>query len=438
MGFLTGLLNHYGYIVLFIAIGIELAAFPTPGEALMTYCGYVVFLGKMNWILSILAAAAGASVGISFAYFIGSTLGTAFFQKFGAKIHIGPDKIKKVSDKYGQYGNKLIIAAYFVPGVRHVLGYTSGIIKIPFKKFAINAYIGALIWASAFVSLGKVLGTNWERSHKVIIKFTVIGCIVVVAVLFAVYVYKRHKEKIIEFIGKMFIKSLRIFRSFGNKRIAMVLITAAFLSFFILLIGVIEDFLGKELSHFDRTMTFLVKLIFPESWEFAMNLFRLLSSVYVLVPVTFLILIWIIFRSEDKLLELRYAAITILGGVALSMLLRIIFHRMGPMGHQLSDFIKYTFPGAQTLMAVVIYGFASFILIRYTWRTWVRVVISSSALLICILTGISLLYFHRQFPSDITSGYIFGGAWLSLNIILLEVTRSLPELKKSLLDTELK
>jgi hypothetical protein len=35
--YITGLFNHYGYIVLFVALTLELIAFPTPGETLMTY-----------------------------------------------------------------------------------------------------------------------------------------------------------------------------------------------------------------------------------------------------------------------------------------------------------------------------------------------------------------------------------------------------------------
>ena len=40
------LFNNYGYIVLLIALILELIAFPLPGEALMTYWGYVIYEGN--------------------------------------------------------------------------------------------------------------------------------------------------------------------------------------------------------------------------------------------------------------------------------------------------------------------------------------------------------------------------------------------------------
>jgi membrane-associated phospholipid phosphatase len=40
-----------------------------------------------------------------------------------------------------------------------------------------------------------------------------------------------------------------------------------------------------------------------------------------------------------------------------------------------------------------------------------------------LLVGISRIYFDVQYPSDVVAGYVFGGVWLSLNIVLLEIFR---------------
>jgi membrane protein DedA with SNARE-associated domain len=166
--FVIGLFNHYGYIVLLIALMLELIAFPLPGEALMTYCGYVIYKGKMSLILSILIASLGVSIGITLSYFIGRILGSAFFEKHGHYIHMNKNKFDKVYLWLQKYGDKLLIIAYFIPGVRHVTGYVSGIAHISYKKFSVNAYIGALIWTTTFISLGNVLGVNWVKYHHLL------------------------------------------------------------------------------------------------------------------------------------------------------------------------------------------------------------------------------------------------------------------------------
>jgi membrane protein DedA with SNARE-associated domain len=150
--YITGLFNHYGYIVLYVALTLELIAFPTPGETLMTYCGFLVFQGKLNWGISIIVAVLGVISGITTSYFIGRSLGTPFFKKYGSYIHLGPERLDKTSEWFKKYGNGLLVITYFIPGIRHITGYFSGVTKIPYKKFALNTYVGAFIWTGTFIS----------------------------------------------------------------------------------------------------------------------------------------------------------------------------------------------------------------------------------------------------------------------------------------------
>ena len=193
------LFNNYGYIVLLIALMLELIAFPLPGEALMTYCGYVIYEGKMSLTISILIATLGVCIGITLSYFIGKILGVSFFEKHGHYIHMDKNRLDKISIWFEKYGNKLLIVAYFIPGVRHVTGYFSGITDVSYKKFAVNAYIGAFIWTTTFISLGKFLGVNWGRYHSLFKKYLLIGSLIVAVIIIIIYLYKNHKEKIFKF-----------------------------------------------------------------------------------------------------------------------------------------------------------------------------------------------------------------------------------------------
>jgi membrane protein DedA with SNARE-associated domain len=165
MHFITNFMNLYGYAVLFFGLMFETLALPLPGEAIMTYAGLLVFQGKMNWILSILMAGVGSSIGMTLAYVIGYKLGSPFFEKYGARFHFGPDKFKKTSQWFERYGNKVLIIAYFIPGIRHITGYFSGVTRMPFRTYMIYAYSGAFLWAGTFITLGKVLGPKWEVFH---------------------------------------------------------------------------------------------------------------------------------------------------------------------------------------------------------------------------------------------------------------------------------
>jgi membrane protein DedA with SNARE-associated domain len=68
--FIQNLMDQYGYYVLGIALMLELLALPLPGEVLMTYTGLMVYQGHLNWVISILTAGMGASIGMTISYWI--------------------------------------------------------------------------------------------------------------------------------------------------------------------------------------------------------------------------------------------------------------------------------------------------------------------------------------------------------------------------------
>lgn len=425
---ITGLLNHYGYIVLLVALILELIAFPLPGEVLMTYCGFLVNQQKLNWFLSIIIASAGAIIGVTISYFVGKILGVKFFKRYGHYIHLGPDKLDKTSIWFNKYGNRLLIVSYFIPGVRHITGYFSGTTKTSYKKFALNSYIGAILWTTTFISLGKVLGTNWGKYHSIISKYLIIGGLIISLIIIIVYLYRNYKQQIIEFTIRILVNATRTFNSFGKVKIAIAGVAIAFLVLSALVIGVTQDFLAHEFNQFDTIVTYLVKTIFTGNWRYAMNLFNNITSL-MLIPVTICIIILIILKNIDKFIEIKFTFLVIGGGEALQAVLRLIFRRLGPSGLSLVGTIKYTFPSEQSLMAIVTYGFLCFLILRHTKRAWIGTASVVVTIIICFIGGLSPLFYHIEYPSDVYAGYIFGGVWLTLNIVLLEIYRILPKIQ---------
>lgn len=423
------LFNQYGYIVLLTSLMLELIAFPLPGEVLMSYCGYLVFEGKLNWVLSILIASTGAILGITISYFVGKTLGIRFFKRYGRYMHLGPEKLDKTSVWFGQYGNKLLVIAYFIPGVRHITGYFSGITEISFSRFAVNAYIGAFIWTGTFISLGKVLGPNWEKFHTGIKRYLVIGSIILGVTIVIAYLYRNYRSQIIGYAIEILNYTTKVFHSLGRIKIVVASIAVMFLGFSFLVIGLIQDFLANEFKDFDTIAALLVKLIFGEEWNRAMKIFSLASSPIVIILLSLLIFLWILAKGKNKFLEVKFLIIVVLGGEAIEETLRRIFHRVGPKGGSIMGKINYTFPSEHTFIAIVIYGFAVYMITRRIKSVWVKQFIAAAALIICFFVGISSIVLQIQYPSDVVAGYVFGGVWLTFNIVLLEVFRILPKIK---------
>ena len=45
-----------------------------------------------------------------------------------------------------------------MPGVRHISGVFAGLMELPYKTFAIYAYIGGVVWSLLFINLGFFFG----------------------------------------------------------------------------------------------------------------------------------------------------------------------------------------------------------------------------------------------------------------------------------------
>lgn len=428
---LIGLLNHYGYIVLLVSLTLELIALPLPGEVLMTYCGFLIREQKLNWTLSILAASCGAILGITLSYFIGRSLGAPFFEKYGHYVHMDKERLDKVSNWLKRYGNKLLIVTYFIPGIRHITGYFSGLIRISYKEFAINAYIGAFIWTATFISLGKVLGANWEKYHGIIKKYLIMGSLLTALLIGIIYTYKKHRLEIYEEIIKLLNNGVRIFRSLGKMKAAIAGAAAVFLLFSGLVIGLIQDFVAQEFGQFDEISQYLVMNIFNKNWTYAMNIFKAASDIRTLILVSVLIVIWILVKGINKIHEIKFFIFLFIGAEFFGDLLRLVFHRPGPVSLSTNTMRQYTFPSSEALMCIVIYGFLSYLAGRHAKKSWFSTIMITLSLLICSLAALSLIYFNLEYPSDVAAGFVFGGVWLSMNIILLEVYRILPEIKFS-------
>src|SRR3954452_5339652 len=179
MSYLITLFEQHSYLILFLGIFLELMALPISGEFLMSYAGYFVFQGKMNYLLALLTVFLSGGAGITVPYWIGKAGGFKLIEKYGKYIHLGPERYKKIAVWFERSGSKLLIFAYFIPGIRHFTGYISGISRMPFRKFIIPAYLGSFLWGICFITLGTELGPRWQVFHQAARRYFIIFIIVV-------------------------------------------------------------------------------------------------------------------------------------------------------------------------------------------------------------------------------------------------------------------
>ncbi|MHB8125822.1 MAG: DedA family protein [Desulfitobacteriaceae bacterium] len=192
--FLIHYISQYGYVGLYFILAVSILGIPVPDEFLLTFVGYLTYSGKLNPIFAILSAIMGSSTGITAAYLLGK-----FFREkvlLYLKRHAGSQRLERVFNWYHRHSGILLAIGYFIPGVRHLSGYIAGLSQLNYRYFAFFAYLGATIWSTLFILLGRLLGSRWNTILPIIHRYSLLlGVLAVLLSILFYYISGNHGQK---------------------------------------------------------------------------------------------------------------------------------------------------------------------------------------------------------------------------------------------------
>lgn len=149
-----------GYPSAGLGILIESAGVPFPGEALLLAAAAWAATRHHSIILVILFGFIGATAGADLGYFLGHRGGRPFVERFGSVFHVRPEHMAHAELFFARHGDKAVLAARFVLGLRTWGSMLAGMARMPFWRFQLFSALGGLGWATAIGIAGYVLGSN--------------------------------------------------------------------------------------------------------------------------------------------------------------------------------------------------------------------------------------------------------------------------------------
>ena len=157
------IIGDHEYLAVFVLLMLGIVGLPVPDEALLVFCGYLISTGKFSWAPTLLSAILGSLSGITLSYGLGRFVGLSLISRFGARFHLSSEVLDRTQSWYLRRGKYLLFFGYFFPGIRHATALIAGSARLPYAVFALFAYLGGIVWASLFVSLGYVFEKEWIR-----------------------------------------------------------------------------------------------------------------------------------------------------------------------------------------------------------------------------------------------------------------------------------
>ena len=146
------LLERYGYPAVFVAVGVEGAGIPAPGQTLLIAGAIDAVHGGLSIVTLVALAVVATALGNSIGYLIGRAGGRPLLRK----LPISEARLIRVDQLFQRYGGAFILVARFFDGTRQLNGIMAGTLEMPWWRFTFWNLLGAVLWVAVWG-----LGTWW-------------------------------------------------------------------------------------------------------------------------------------------------------------------------------------------------------------------------------------------------------------------------------------
>jgi membrane protein DedA with SNARE-associated domain len=179
---IAALVASYGYLAVFVGTLLE-------GETILLAAGYAAQRGLLHWPVVIAIAIAGGTLGDQIAFMVGRWKGLVLIARFPSLAH----RVPQVHRLLERYHVVLILVIRFLYGLRIAGPIIMGTTKLPFFRFAVLNFLGAVLWALVVSGAGYYFGMAleaWVADVEHVELFVLLG-ILLAGFIAALWLYLR-------------------------------------------------------------------------------------------------------------------------------------------------------------------------------------------------------------------------------------------------------
>jgi membrane protein DedA with SNARE-associated domain len=193
IGWILATVHDWGYLGIFILMGLESTVLPVPSEAVLIPAGYLAYEGKMSFTLIVLASTFGSLAGATLNYFFALWVGRPFLERWGRYFFVRPELLHKTDAFFLKHGAISTFTGRLIPGIRHLISLPAGLTRMNYGKFAFYTCLGAGLWSVILTAMGWYIGGNEELIARYLKQITV-GLVLVIGAGLALYWWWQKKK----------------------------------------------------------------------------------------------------------------------------------------------------------------------------------------------------------------------------------------------------
>jgi membrane protein DedA with SNARE-associated domain len=184
LDFLRNAVVHYGYWAVAVALLIENAGVPVPGETVLLLASFLAYSEhdlRLPWIIAV--ATLAATLGDNLGFALGHYGGRPLLARYQAAFRIQDETMARAESLFERYGAVTIFFSRFIFGIRIIAGPMAGVLRMSWKKFAVFNFLGAGLWVTVISGAGYLFGQHWGRLVRAVQRFDIAVAIVALLVV---------------------------------------------------------------------------------------------------------------------------------------------------------------------------------------------------------------------------------------------------------------
>ncbi len=193
---LTVFFGRYGLWVIFFGVMLENAGLPVPGETVLLFAGFLAYRGEVHLWRAMITGIVAASIGDSLGYLLGRYAGERFV-KYVRRFRFLSRQFDRAQAQFHNYGHWAVFVGRFITGLRVFAGPLAGMFRMPYARFLLFNFGGAMIWGITIVSVGFLFGGSWDSLVDFVEKFhrlSLAGVAIIILAGVLVYFLRRRKR----------------------------------------------------------------------------------------------------------------------------------------------------------------------------------------------------------------------------------------------------
>lgn len=425
----------YGFVLLVSCVeSFALVGDLFPGAALVVLMGFLSAQGYFDpWSL-LFFASAGALFGDLISYWFASS-GRRFLSKEN-KI-LKPDRLEEGERFFQKHGSKSVFLGRFIGSIRPIAPFIAGLEGQDKRTFLLWNITSAILWSIVHVGLGFLSGVVTKEIGVWSTRTSLPLFSIFIWLAIILYIVKKSKplfhffHSILISVKKALVKNPDVQASIRNhplvfrllKRrlersafsgLSLTLLTASFIYVIFLFFGVVQHAIETDqVGATDiRLANFFFELRDPKLVSFFLWV-TLLGKWQMVTSIAAVVSVFCIVRRRWMYVPALW--LTLLGAALMNVWGKVLFERPRP---SVAYYIErsFSFPSGHATIAVALFGFLAYILLRETKRWRHKVPIFFGAALAILLIGLSRLYLGVHFFSDVWGGYLLGALWLIIGM----------------------